>query len=95
MPPLLERKRRLGALVPRASLSLLYLDSVKLGLDPVSMACERDLEEIVAKRPPERISAMDATSWLKIKNPPESQMEGRRELFDARCDRHSRNVNLC
>jgi len=30
------------------------------------------------------------TSWLKIKNPQYSQMEGRRELFEGRRDGHQR-----
>ena len=52
------------------------------------LACERDLEGIVAKWSKKAYQCdRRATSWLKIKNPAYSQMENRRELFESR--RHS------
>jgi hypothetical protein len=47
------------------------------------VASERDLEGIVAKWARGTYqSDTNRTSWLKIKNPKYSQMEGRHELFD-------------
>ena len=49
------------------------------------LACERDLERIVAKWAPGTYQCDGrATSWLKIKNPDYSQMEGRQERFAAK-----------
>ena len=46
------------------------------------LACERDLEGIVAKWSKGSYQSDGrATSWLKIKNPGYSQTEGRHELF--------------
>jgi hypothetical protein len=46
------------------------------------VSCERDLEGIVAKWSKGTYQSDGrATSWLKIKNPAYSQMEGRHELF--------------
>jgi len=47
------------------------------------VACEMDLEGIVAKwkSAPYRMDSY-RTSWVKIKNPNYSQAEGRRELFE-------------
>ena len=42
-----------------------------------------DLEGIVAKRK-DGLYTPDETSWVKIRNPKYSQMEGRRELFEKR-----------
>jgi len=47
--PLIERKRRLRALVPSQGSRLLYLDHVVgRGVDLFHAVCERDLEGIVA-----------------------------------------------
>ena len=49
------------------------------------LACERDLEGIVAKWSKGSYQCDGrGTSWLKIKNPDYSQAEGRHELFDER-----------
>jgi hypothetical protein len=46
------------------------------------LACERDLEGIVAKWADGTYQSDGrSTSWLKIKNPDYTQMEGRHELF--------------
>lgn len=90
--PLLERKRRLREIMPSAGSRLLYLDHVaERGGDLFRLACERDLEGIVAKWAHGTYQSDGrGTSWLKIKNAHYSQMEGRRELFDARRDRQTR-----
>jgi ATP-dependent DNA ligase len=46
------------------------------------VACERDLEGIVAKWKHGTYQADGLTSWLKVKNPTYSQAEGRHELFE-------------
>jgi bifunctional non-homologous end joining protein LigD len=83
--PLLARKRLLRSIMPRVESRLLYLDAVKArGTDLYRAACERDLEGIVAKWARGVYQADGrGTSWLKIKNPEYSQMDGRRELFDS------------
>jgi ATP-dependent DNA ligase len=64
------------------------------------MACERDLEGILAKwsQGTYRIDGR-ATSWLKIKNPDYTQMRDRHELFATRQafiarDRTQRRLDL-
>jgi ATP-dependent DNA ligase len=78
--------------MPRVESRLLYLDGVpERGRDLYRVACERDLEGIVAKWSRGTYQGDGrGTSWLKIKNPGYSQMVGRRELFEARRDRHHR-----
>jgi ATP-dependent DNA ligase len=70
----------------RVESRLIYLDHIEQrGCDLFRVACERDLEGVVAKwgcgtyRTDGR-----ATSWLKIKNPEYSQMRDRHELFSSR-----------
>ena len=69
--PLLERKRRLRRLMPIIDSRLLSLDHLEeRGCDLFRVACERDLEGIVAKWAPGTYGTDGrATSWLKIKNP--------------------------
>ena len=52
------------------------------------LACELDLEGIVAKRKDGKYTP-EETSWVKIKNPHYSQAEGRKELFESRAGRVS------
>ena len=87
--PLVERKRRLRAIMPRIDSRLLYVDDVRRrGTELFRAACARDLEGIVAKWRDGRYETDGvSTSWLKIKNPQYSQMVGRREVFEARRDR--------
>jgi hypothetical protein len=47
-----------------------------------SLACERDLERIVAKLKHGRYGE----GWFKIRDPHYSQYDGRRELFEKRFD---------
>ena len=87
--PLIERKRRLRAIMPRIDSRLLYVDHLREhGSALFRAACDRDLEGLVAKwRNGTYATEGVSTSWMKIKNPAYSQMTGRRELFEARRDR--------
>jgi bifunctional non-homologous end joining protein LigD len=83
--PLLERKRRLLAVMPAVECRVLYLDHlVERGRDLFRVACERDLEGIVGKWAHGTYQTDGrSTSWLKIKNPEYSQIRDRHELFLA------------
>jgi bifunctional non-homologous end joining protein LigD len=98
--PLIERKRRLRAIMPRIETRLVYLDHVEgRGSELFAVVCARDLEGVVAKwkRGPYHSDGL-TTSWLKIRNADYSQMQGRSDLFGARrigaCTRSARPV-LC
>ena len=52
-------------------------------MDLFRLACENDLEGIVAKRR-DGLYTPEETSWVKIKNRNYSQKEGRRELFEPK-----------
>ena len=76
-------KRHLRTLID-VDACLRYVDQIeRAGTDFYSVACEHDLEGIVAKRK-DGLYTPDETSWVKIRNPQYSQMEGRRELFEKR-----------
>src|SRR5207248_7323497 len=80
--PLTDRKLRLRRVVKKKSERLLYCDHVEGdGEGLFRLACERDLEGIVAKRNSEPYLAEHAT-WLKIRNRNYSQWAGREELFE-------------
>jgi bifunctional non-homologous end joining protein LigD len=82
--PLLERKRRLRAIVPPQPSLLLYVEHViETGSTLFEAVCANDLEGIVAKlaRAP---YTPGATTWVKVKNPAYSQAEGRAEFFEGR-----------
>jgi ATP-dependent DNA ligase len=68
----------------RPSSRLLYLDHLERnGSGLFAKACEFDLEGIVAKWKDGSYTADNRrSSWVKIKNPQYSQLEGREELFD-------------
>jgi len=96
MLPLVERKVRLHAIMPRVQSRLLYVEAIaERGTDLYRLACERDLEGIIAKwaRGTYQCDGR-GTSWLKIKNPQYSQMDGRRELFEVRRDRQQRTRRI-
>ena len=81
--PLVERKRRLARIMPPIESRLMFLDAIRArGTRLYELACERDLEGIVAKwaRGTYQCDGR-GTSWLKIKNLDYSQMEGRHELL--------------
>jgi bifunctional non-homologous end joining protein LigD len=81
--PLIERKRRLQALVRRSSCErIFYAQHIEEhGIAFFKQICDHDLEGIVAKR---RLSAYrnNGIGQLKIKNPAYSQAAGRQELFE-------------
>jgi len=84
--PLIERKRTLRKIVPQGSVSLLYVDHVEgEGERMFQLACERDLEGIVAKHRLSRYTVEDHNpAWVKIRNRKYSQLIGRDELFERR-----------
>jgi bifunctional non-homologous end joining protein LigD len=84
--PLLERKGRLLDVMNRVQSRVRYVDHIRSdGIRFFELACERDLEGIVAKYARGTYRSDDyATSWIKVKNPRYSQAEGRAELFDQR-----------
>lgn len=83
--PLWKRKQILRVLVPKRSGALLYADGVaRSGTALYRLACEHDLEGIVAKWRHGTYSGEPPASWLKIKNPAYSQAAGRHEQFERR-----------
>lgn len=81
MPPI-ERKTKLRGIVPFQSERLLYCDHVLgEGERLFELACQQDLEGIVAKRKYDPYIAEHAR-WLKIRNTSYSQWVGREELFE-------------
>jgi len=82
---LLDRKRALRKIVPRAGSRLLYVDHViGRGEDLFKLACARDLEGVVAKWKRGRYMEGERTSWIKIKNRKYTQSIGREKLFEKR-----------
>jgi len=82
---LLERKRRLEALVPPGSSSILYAQHVVgAGRALFEQIRVLDLEGIVAKLADAPYRATQPPHWIKIKNPQYSQAEGRHEFFEPR-----------
>jgi bifunctional non-homologous end joining protein LigD len=84
--PLSERQRRLAAIMPRVECRLQPVLSIpERGRDLFRLACDEDLEGIVAKWTGGTYQSDGAgTSWFKIKNPRYSHAEGRRQLFEQR-----------
>ena len=80
--PLIDRKLRLRRVVPKLGERLLYCDHVEVdGQGLFQLACQHDLEGIVAKRKGDPYLPEHAT-WLKIRNRNYSQWVGREELFE-------------
>jgi bifunctional non-homologous end joining protein LigD len=81
--PLLTRKAKLKRILPSRSPHILYVDHSRgNGTALYRLACQLDLEGIVAKRADSRYEDNpNVWNWVKIKNPAYSQKEGRRELF--------------
>jgi bifunctional non-homologous end joining protein LigD len=78
---LTERKRKLRALIPPSSGFLFYCDHVEeRGESLFRVACEYDLEGIVAKK--KNDPYVERTQWFKIRNKDYSQWIGREELFE-------------
>lgn len=84
--PLIDRKQRLRSIVPKRGERLLYCDHIESdGEQLFRLACEEDLEGIVAKRKGDPYLPQYA-HWVKIRNRSYSQWEGREELFER--ERH-------
>jgi bifunctional non-homologous end joining protein LigD len=80
--PLIDRKLRLHAVVPKCGERLLLCDHIEAdGEGLFRLACENDLEGIVAKRKSDPYLPEHATR-LKIRNQNYSQWVGREELFE-------------
>jgi ATP-dependent DNA ligase len=80
--PLSDRKLRLRAAVPKRSERLLYCDHIEdRGEELFRLACEHDLEGLVAKHR-NAPYLPDQATWLKIRNHSYSQWVGRAELFE-------------
>ena len=80
--PLIDRKLRLHSVVPKRGERLLYCDHIdRDGEGLFRLACENDLEGIVAKRKGDPYLP-DHAKWVKIRNHDYSQWVGREELFE-------------
>jgi bifunctional non-homologous end joining protein LigD len=80
--PLVERKQKLRAVLPEANSRVLYCDHVESeGEELFKLACENDLEGIVAKH---RFGPylQEQSQWLKIRNHGYSQWKGREQFFE-------------
>jgi hypothetical protein len=84
--PLLERKRRLRAILSQSASRLVYLDHVERhGVALFDAIRDDDLEGIVAKwKHGHYYTDGQTTSWFKIRNAAYSQVEGRAKLFTPR-----------
>ena len=80
---LLVRKEKLKRILPSRSAHLLYVDHTRgSGIELYRLACQLDLEGIVAKRADSIYEDNpNVRHWIKIKNPAYSQKEGRGDLF--------------
>jgi hypothetical protein len=82
-----------GLLVPKQAARLLYCDHIEGdGEELFRLACEDDLEGIVAKRKSDPYLPEHAT-WLKIRNQNYSQWIGREGLFERERE-HNPDVRL-
>ena len=80
--PLTERKHKLRSILSANSERILYCDHIESdGENLFRLACDNDLEGIVAKRKFDPYIENQAR-WLKVRNPDYSQWQGREELFD-------------
>jgi len=72
--------------VPKESAYLAYVDHVEgEGERLFNLACERDLEGIVAKHRQSRYVVQNGNpAWVKIRNRGYSQVIGRDELFERK-----------
>ena len=85
--PLTDRKQRLRMVVPKQGERLLYCDHVDGdGEGLFRLACEHDLEGIVAKCKSDPYLPEHA-NWLKIRNHDYSQWANREELFERERER--------
>jgi bifunctional non-homologous end joining protein LigD len=81
--PLIDRKLQLRSIVPHHGGRLLYCDHVDGdGEKLFRLACQHDLEGVVAKWKSGPYLQERPTSWIKIRNQGYSQWVGREELFE-------------
>jgi ATP-dependent DNA ligase len=95
--PLIERKLRLRSVVPRSRERLLFCDHIEGdGEGLFGLACEHDLEGVVAKHKDSPYLPERETTWLKIRNRSYSQWVGREELFEReRCGDPDMREGVC
>jgi bifunctional non-homologous end joining protein LigD len=96
--PLQWRKIELKRLLPARSADILYVEHTRgAGTDLYRLACQLDLEGIVAKRADSPYGEMDtARDWIKIDNPHYSQQGRRGEFFrKAEARRSLKDRGLC
>jgi bifunctional non-homologous end joining protein LigD len=87
--PLCDRKLRLRAVVPKGGQRLLYCDHVDGdGEGLFRLACEHDVEGVVAKHKFAPYLPDREPTWLKIRNTQYSQWAGREELFERERERN-------
>jgi bifunctional non-homologous end joining protein LigD len=81
--PLVERKHRLRAILPKNSQSVLFCDHIEANWERLlfRLACKRDLEGIVAKHKYGPY-LQNSAQWLKIRNRKYSQWAGREKFFE-------------
>jgi bifunctional non-homologous end joining protein LigD len=80
--PLRLRKDKLKRMLPSRSPHLLYVDHTRgSGTELNHLACQLDLEGIVAKKADSLYDDIARGNWIKIKNPSYSQKAGRADLF--------------
>ena len=80
--PLADRKLRLRSVMPTQAERLSYCDHIDSEGDELfRLACENDLEGIVAKRKCDPY-LQEHAAWLKIRNRAYSQWVGREQLFE-------------
>jgi uncharacterized protein (TIGR03437 family) len=82
--PLLERKAQLRDLVGEPGI-VRYVEHFASGTALFREVCERDMEGIVAKLARAPYDQAEP-SWVKMKNPDYSQMQGRWDLFELRAN---------
>jgi bifunctional non-homologous end joining protein LigD len=84
--PLADRKAELRRVLRPRMRSILYCSHVERdGEDLFKLACQHDLEGIVAKhRFGPYLGGREETTWFKIRNRSYSQWDGRNEMFERR-----------
>ncbi|HYG99032.1 MAG TPA: hypothetical protein VD837_07860 [Terriglobales bacterium] len=86
--PLSDRKLRLRSVVPRSGERSLYCDHIEGdGEGLFRLACEHDLEGVVAKHKNAPYLPDREPTWFKIRNRNYSQWIGREELFERERER--------
>ncbi len=86
---LIHRKLRLRSILPQKGERLLYCGHIEAaGEDFFRLACEYDLEGVVAKHKFAPYMPDGETTWLKIRNRSYSQWVGREALFERERERN-------